>query len=211
MHLSTKSTLRRAAGVAIACVLGVACSGKKNVQPDAFVNAMIGPGSGNAAVCGNGSSQTVVQIGEPTQPEPQTYSNGQYQNGTVTIECRVDQSGSQFNVQLFAEVDGPSGGSMSATGTVNPSTGQSSVSASFTSPSLGSTFAQTSNCTLTFSYNNMSLTGIVSGSPIADGRIWGHLSCPNAQQSGTQESTDDGGYTERTCDAEVDFLFQNCN
>jgi hypothetical protein len=29
-------------------------------------------------------------------------------------------------------------------------------------------------------------------------------------ESGTAEITDDGGATQRTCDAHADFLFENC-
>jgi hypothetical protein len=65
-----------------------------------------------------------------------------------------------------------------------------------------------SNCSITFTYNGNPVP--VAGSPVAAGRIWGHIDCPNAMQGGTVEIRADGSTTDRACDAQADFLFENC-
>jgi hypothetical protein len=175
-----------------------------------FVSAYVGPGSANSSACGFGSEVPIVTIGVPTDPEPGTESSGSYQagasGGIVTIDCSVDPSGSAFKVRVFVEVTGMAGGSMSFEGTVDPTNGTSAISAGFTNAS--GTFSQSNDCTIMFDYMGNPVP--VSGSPIAQGRIWGHLSCPNAMQSGTEETGEDGGTVTRTCDGEADFLFENC-
>jgi hypothetical protein len=201
-------TLRRAAGSAIGCALVVACSGNKPPVADAFVAAFVGPGNGGTSVCGYQSDQPFVQIGSPLDPKPSTVTSGDFQagSGTVNLDCRVDSSGGGFRIQLSAEVDGPNGGSLSVVGNVTAS-GGTGVQGGFTSAMNGS-FSD-SNCSITFTYNMNAVP--VGGSPIASGRIWGHLDCPNAMQNGTTEIADDGGLSQRTCDGHADFLFENCN
>jgi hypothetical protein len=209
MLTMTSLTLRRAAGAAIACVLGLACSGNKPPVPNGFIQAFIGPGNGGSSVCGYQAETQFIQIGEPTDTEPGTESNGDFQNpGTVMIDCKVDKSGGgNFNIRISAEVNGPMGGSVVIQGTVS-ATGGSNIVGGFTSSTNG-TFSD-NNCTIAFTYNMQPVSGQV-GTPLDSGRIWAHLSCPNATQSGTSEIGDDGGATQRTCDGEADFLFQNCD
>jgi len=204
----TSLTLRRAAGFAIACALGFACSGNKPPVPNGFVQAFVGPGNANSSVCGYASQQPIVAIGGADTAEPGTESNGDFAGtGTALIDCSVDSSGGgNFNVKISAEVNGSMGGSIVIVGTVNAN-GGSNISGAFESGTIGM-FTE-SDCTVTFTYNMQPIP--ISGSPIASGRIWGHLSCPNAVDNGTTEIGADGGPTERTCDGEADFLFQNCN
>lgn len=205
----TSLTLRRAAGFAMACALAFGCSGNKPPIPNAFVLATVGPGNANSSVCGYGSEQTFVPVGSQTSGEPSTVSSGDVQpgTGTVTLVCKVDSSGgNNFRIELSAEVEGATGGSMVITGTVNQN-GGSSIYASFQSSTMGQ-FTD-SDCTITFTYNGQPIP--IAGSPIASGRIWGHVSCPGAMQQGMTEIGEDGGATVRTCDGEADFLFQNCD
>jgi hypothetical protein len=146
------------------------------------------------------------QIGLPLVPKPSTVTSSDLQGaGTVTLDCRVDPSSSGFNIQLSAEVSGPNGGSLSAVGQVNVS-GGTGIQGGFTSAANGSFTG--SNCSITFTYNGNPVP--VGGSPVAAGRIWGHIDCPNAMQSGTSEISDDGSVTQHACDAQADFLFENC-
>jgi len=206
----TSRILRRAAGSAIACALGFACSGSKPPVANAFLSAEVGPGSGNGSLCGYGSNQDWPPVGSPLSPEPSVTTSGDFEQGwgKVTLFCKVDSTGGgNFNIELSAEVAGPMGGSVTVSGTVNDTTGATGgITGSFTSATKGS-FSD-SNCSVTFTYLMMPLG--VSGSPIAKGRIWGHLSCPNATQQETSVPTEDGGSTQETCDGEADFLFQNC-
>jgi hypothetical protein len=205
----TSLILRRATGSAIACVLGLACSGKKAPVPDAFVLAYVGPGTGSSSICGYQYDTTFVNIGSPLAPKPSTVTNGDFQQGAqggvVSLDCSVDGSGS-FKIKINAEISGMAGGSLSLVGQVS-ATGGTGIYGGFTSGSNGSFIDP--NCSITYTYNNEPVP--INGSPIAGGRIWGHVDCPNAKQSGSTEIGDDGGSTERTCDAHADFLFENCN
>jgi hypothetical protein len=135
-------------------------------------------------------------------------TNGDFQPGwgTVHLFCKVDSSGGGFKVELSAEVDGASGGSVTVVGTVGAN-GGTNLMGGFTSAANGSSFSD-STCTVDFTYNMNPVP--VGGSPIASGRIWAHIDCPHAIQAGTSVQGDDGGFTERTCDGHADFLFQNC-
>jgi hypothetical protein len=133
--------------------------------------------------------------------------NGGFQPGygSVSVSCKVDPSGAGFNIQLSAQVDGPSGGTFTAVGQVD-SNGGTGIAGGFTSAANGSFFDP--NCSIDFTYNMGPVP--VAGSPVAAGRIWAHMDCPNAVQSGTSEVGADGGPTVRTCDGHADFLFENC-
>lgn len=178
--------------------------------PDAYVAAYVGPGTGSTSVCGYASDQTFVQIGSTVQPKPSTVTSGDFEQGagTVTLDCKVDPSGGGggFNIQLSAEVGGPNGGSLTVVGNVDVS-GGTGIQGGFTSAANGSFTG--SNCSVTFTYNGNPVP--VGGSPVAAGRIWGHIDCPNAIEAGTVEIDADGGTTVRTCDAQADFLFENCD
>jgi hypothetical protein len=204
----TSLTLRRAAGSAIACALGVACSGSKPPIADAFINAYVGPGTGSTSVCGYQSDQAFVLIGSPVDPKPTTVTNGDFQagSGTVNLVCSVDSNSGGFKIRINAQISGMNGGSVTLSGTVNAN-GGTGIYGGFTSGQNGTFIDQ--NCSITFTYNMEPVP--VGGSPIASGRIWGHIDCPNAKESGTSEIADDGGATERTCDGHADFLFENCN
>jgi hypothetical protein len=208
MLTMTSLTLRRVAGSAIACALGIACSGGKPPVSDAFVLAYVGPGTGSTSVCGYQSDQTFVAIGSPLDPKPSTVTNGDFQpgSGTVSLSCQVDGSGSGFKIKINAEIGGQNGGSVTIVGNVDAN-GGTGIYGGFTSGQNG-TFIDP-NCSITFTYNFQPVP--VGGSPIASGRIWGHIECPNAMESGTSEIADDGGVTQRTCDGHADFLFENCN
>ena len=186
---------------------GLLASDALQPMPDAFVLAYVGPGTGSTAVCGYQSDQTFVAIGSPLDPKPSTVTNGDFQQGagTVTLSCAVDPSGAAFKVKINAEIGGQNGGSVTIVGNVD-ATGGTGIYGGFTSAQNGTFVAQ--DCSITFTYNMEPVP--VGGSPVAAGRIWGHIDCPNAMESGTAEITADGGATQRTCDAHADFLFENC-
>jgi hypothetical protein len=176
-------------------------------MPDAFVLAYVGPGTGSTSVCGYQSDQTFVAIGAPLDPKPSTVTSGDFQQGagTVSLSCAIDPGGGGFSVKINAEIGGPNGGALTVVGQVNAA-GGTGIYGGFTSAQNGTFIDQ--SCSITFTYNAGPVP--VGGSPVAAGRIWGHIDCPDAQENGTSEITDDGAATERTCDAHADFLFENC-
>jgi hypothetical protein len=203
---------RHAGWVALlaACATVSACSNNPAARPDAFVAAIVGPGS-NGPACNLGTFQQWLDLGTNTPDKPTTQQDGSNQAGSsVSVSCTVATSGNGFDIDLNATQEGLSGGSLtisspSGTGAVTQS-GGSGITGVFQSGQYG-TYRET-DCTISFSYNS----GMVPDQPpIAGGRIWAHISCPTATQSGKTTNAPDGGTESVTCDAEADFLFEQCS
>jgi len=196
-------SLRHAAWPAVlACATVVACS-KKAATEEAFVNASLG-GTSTCPV----ANAPVVTAGSMTSgSEPMTIPDGE---GSLTVTCSVAPSSGGYSIQLDAKTEGSSGGELTVTGTVDPNTG-GTVTAQFVSQTAGIVYTSDS-CTLTYTYLGLP---IMKGENISSGSIFGHVSCPNAEQpsssiNGTQTTGPDGGIVNTVCDGEADFLFQNC-
>jgi hypothetical protein len=203
------------AALLLACALSSACSSSSTPVPEAFVGATVGAG-GNGVACNFASSQQWLDVGSvPPSPcvgcVPNTQKNGGSQNGNaVNVACTVAPSGNGFDLDLSATEEGNAGGSLVITspagqGSVT-STGGSGITAAFGSGAFGN--YRSTDCTISFTYNGETVPTMP---PIAAGRIWGHISCPSAQQSGkTRPNPDGGAAVTEQCDAEADFLFQEC-
>ena len=167
--------------------------------PDAFVQATVGPGTQNPAACPLGGSPTAwLDLGTPIASKPTTVQNGSSTvGGTANVACTVHASVSGFDVSLDASVPGAQGGSISITSPAGQGAvttgGGTGLTATFTSAQHG---AYTANgCTLSFMYQGAQVPVTPE---VAAGRIWGHVSCPHAQMGSS------------SCDAEADFLFEQC-
>jgi len=170
--------------------------------PDAFVEATMGPGAGPGGSCALTSPQSVLSIGSTGAGRPMTVADGQSQNGhTAQVSCSVAAAGSGFDVKLHAAIDGGGGFDVSSpagAGAVTETGGQG-ISVTWQDPVLGT--AREDDCSLAFTYAG----DAVPASPaVAPGRIWAHVSCPNAAVSPSS------GTMAGTCDGEADFLFENC-
>jgi hypothetical protein len=208
---------RHAGWVALlaACAVSSACSSNSSPVPETFVAAQVGP-QGNGQICNLGTTEQWLDVGVPptncSTCVPATQKNGStLMNGNaVAVACTVAPSGNGFDIQLSATEDGSNGGSLvisspSGQGAVT-STGGSGISGSFESGGFGRYSA--SDCTIAFTFEGETVPNMP---PIAAGRIWGHISCPHAQQTGKTVSNPDGGAPVTVqCDAEADFLFQEC-
>jgi hypothetical protein len=183
--------------------------------PDTFVNAAVGGGS----ACTSYPSLTEwLRIGTATAGHPNTVQDGMQSGGaSVSLNCAVHPQGNGFDIQLTAIENGPNGGSLTisspqgqGTVTMKPSSG---VSATFAGMG-GIVFREQAGtndptgCTITYEYDPTGSTGGVAGDqpvptspPIAAGRIWGHIKCPNAVLQTTPAVA---------CDAEADFMFEQC-
>jgi hypothetical protein len=184
------------------------CSNSPGPPAQAFVYGEIGPGTmsgiDDSGACGQGD--LTWTLGNPVSPSPVSLADGSTQVGEgVKVSCSVDPSGDGFDVQLAAELDGPTGGTLFVSGQVTAS-GGTGLSATFTTE--GQTFEAMNNCTFTLMYNGSPLP---SGGQPASGRIWGHLDCPLSVEDSQQGIGADGGTITRTCDGSADFLFENCD
>jgi hypothetical protein len=186
-------------------------SGGAAVIAEGFIAATVGSGpSSPATVCNLGSVQSWLDVGTPTTTGiPVTVPDGGTQSGApVTVSCTVSASGSGFDVNLSIGELGTEGGSVTITsppgqGAVTLS-GAQGITGVFQSSSYGT--YQESDCTLAFTYSGSP----IQQQPIAAGRIWAHISCPSAQVSGETVVGPDGGTQNIQCDAEADFLFEQC-
>ena len=202
--------LRHAAWVALgaACTSAVACSNSNPQPADGFVLATMGI-SKVPGLCSFSSTTPWVDVGTATGGKPTTVQNGSQEEGaTVHVNCSVSAVGQGFDVLVSVTQDGLEGGSV----TFGSAPGQGAITAS--GGTLQGSFGSgrygdydDANCMLTYTYQG---TTVPDSPPIAAGRIWGHVSCPNAQISGQLGTGADGGSTEKTCDGEADILFEQC-
>lgn len=204
------SVLRFACWPALAATCALAACSNNSPQPaDAFVNATISPTMANPQICNVGSQTAMLQIGTSTGDNPTRVNDGDTQNGAqkVQVSCTVSPSGGGFDIKLQATENGV--GTLIITsppgqGAVTDQGGQN-ITGVWESQVNG-TYRE-SDCTISYNYNGGS---IPDSPPVAAGRIWAHLSCPNAQIGGVTAMLPDGGVTDKTCDNEADFLFENC-
>jgi hypothetical protein len=195
-----------------ACATASACSSNPSPVPQAFIAATVGVGpSSGSMVCNFGTVTQWLDVGTPVggNSTPTTQADGSNQAGaTVHVACSVSTSGDGFDVDLNVTQEGLKGGSVTITsppgaGAVTQS-GGTGITGVFQSSTYG-TYRET-DCTIAFTYNGQP----VGQTPLAAGRIWGHISCPTAQVSG-QTVMVDGGTQDVQCDGEADFLFEQCS
>jgi len=179
----------------------------------AFIAATVGVGpQSNSKVCNLGTVQTWLDVGTAVggQETPDTQADGSNESGAkVSVQCTVSASGSGFDIDLVVSQGGLMGGSVTitspgGTGAVTMA-GGSGITGVFESQTQGR-YRET-DCTIAFTYQDKPIT---SQPPVAAGRIWGHISCPTAVVSG-QTVDVDGGTQSVQCDAEADFLFEQCS
>ena len=184
---------------------GGSSGGSSSGGADAFVQAAVGSGpQSSAAMCPLGPGTAAwLNVGSATAGKPTTVQDGG-NNGTgnVAVTCKVTPSGNGFDIDLSIDQNGAQGASITISspagqGAVTTSGATTGITATFTSVDNGGPYSS-NNCTLTFAYQGQP---VPVSPPVAAGRIWGHVSCPVAQL---------GGQPGKQCDAEADFLFEQC-
>jgi hypothetical protein len=197
------------AGLLAACGAAAACSSTNNPPPDAYMAAEVGGGPD----CPFPSPVTTwLPVGTDTADKPTTVTDqGSTASGTASIDCTVHPSGGGFDISLSVSVAGSPGGNVTITspsgaGAVTTS-GGTGITASFYNSVDQGPYSET-NCTISYTYLG---APVPISPPIAAGRIWGHINCPDATSSGMTTTGPDGGATVRQCPASADFLFEQCN
>jgi hypothetical protein len=178
--------------------------------PEGFVLATMGPGPGGpAGVCDLGATTSWLMVGAPTPSIPSSVPDGSSQNGgPVAVECSVIPVNAGFDVSLRISIGGPGGGGLTITspaglGAVTMA-GAQGIMATWQSETFPP--ASESDCTIAFTYEGHP----IDEPPVAAGRIWGHLSCPQAAFDSETVVGPDGGGATAHCDGEADFLFEQC-
>jgi hypothetical protein len=184
-----------------------ACS-SKSAPPDAFAKTSLQPGMGG--LCSFAQQTTLIEVGVPVGMKPDTVPNGGSQaGGQVNVGCTVHPDNGGYDIDLNVELVGQGAMHVYSTGAgAVTASGGTGISADFSKAvgSSGETYSA-SDCTISYMY----MRGTVPDSmPVAPGRIWAHVSCLDAQAM-SNVITADGGTVSQTCDAEADFLFENCS
>ncbi|MGH7438066.1 MAG: hypothetical protein ACRENE_20480 [Polyangiaceae bacterium] len=192
---------------ATAATGNTACSSNPGPAPKAYAAVLImaggNPGVNDVPACGGGDFNYTV--GAATAGMPMDYADGTDHAGKVSVYCTVDSNGGGFDVNLSVEIAAAMGGTLSVSGHVNATGSSTGLNATF--ETMGQLFRD-NDCTFSQVYNG---APIPSNAGPASGRIWGHLDCPNAMESGMFGQGADGGAVTKTCDGSADFLFENCN
>jgi hypothetical protein len=190
-----------------AAAITSACS-SKSAPPDAFVVTSLQPGQGG--LCSFAQQTTLIEVGVAVGMKPDTVQNGGSQaGGQVTVDCSVHPDSGGYDIDLSVELVGQGAMHVTSTGSgAVTSSGATGITATF-SKSFGSSGQSysASDCTLTYKYMR---NPVPDSTPVAPGRIWAHVSCLDAMAM-SSVITMDGGTVPQTCDAEADFLFENCS
>jgi hypothetical protein len=208
----TASIVRRALFAVLVAAAGAPACSTSSQPPEAFVAAFLQAGA-NAALCHYATQTAWVDVGVATGMQPTTVADGHQQMGAnVTVHCSVHPNGSGFDVQLNASLRGQGSLTINSpigAGAVTLANGGTNIPGTFENSNRSGNPYTSQTCTITFMYDG---AGIPVSPPIAPGRIWGHISCPAAQETEeTVQLPGDGGMQFQTCDGEADFLFQYCD
>jgi hypothetical protein len=178
------------------------------IPPDAFALTSLQPGTGG--LCSFAQQTTGIEVGVQTGTRPNTVPNGGSQAGAqVAVTCTVHPDNNGYDIDLSVVLAGQGDMHVYSTGAgAVTSSGAMGISATFSRAVGGAAQAFSANdCTLTYTYQTKPIS---NPTPVAPGRIWAHVSCPDAQ-SMSDVLLPDGGTAPQQCDAEADFLFENCS
>jgi hypothetical protein len=174
----------------------------------AFAVVTMGPSAAFPGQCTSYTPDTtVVDVGQPgtSSSQPVRVTSGTTAPA-LQISCSVHPQGSSYavNLQLSQGTNVSGTGSMSLTvmGVVGPTAGATMDVLGEVSTNSGGEYISRA-CSVTFSTPGAGASP--PSPPVAAGRIWAHLSCPAAQNAAIVVATGP-----ETCDAEADFIFENC-
>ena len=216
---ATRLALGLGPAFALAATIGACSNG--NGTPQAFASVSLGayydPNHNMQNTCNSFKSITeVFSIGTATgNCDPKTgvcngtgpvrVKDGDSQSGGATVNVKCSVTGG-FDINLQASLGAR--GALQIFGHVDGNSGGTGVSADITYE--GSDYQANANCTVKYTYGSDS---VPENPPVAHGRIWAHLSCPQmGDPSGVRQVIlMDMSQVPEICDGEVDFIFENCS
>lgn len=198
------------------CCLPSDSGSSDDVEPDAvgaaqaFVMVTMGPSAAFPGQCTKAYTYTpdqkVLEVGQPgtSSSQPVRVTSGTGPLAGAQIGCSVHPQGGSYtvNLQITQDTDLAGSGSMSLTvmGVVDPTAGATMDVLGEVSTNDGAEYISRT-CSVT--YSTPAAGASPPSPPVAAGRIWAHLSCPAAQATIV-------GMGPAICDAEADFIFENC-
>lgn len=132
--------------------------------------------------------------GEPPVPTNPIKDGQAWDQGTVSVSCSVTPAGAgEFNVAGSLVLDGATGGTFRIDGTFKTTGEQTGIHAIFAKRLGGNAYEQKDRtCVVRYTTQYQG---------VAAGRVWGEITCPNAENSSAQT----------TCKAVAEFKFENCD
>jgi hypothetical protein len=180
------------------------CGTDVQATPRVTFDSSITPGTHSSTECTQtGSWFTIGSFGNPAlgrenpddpnsplkDPVRPVEDGGDDQQGKAAVSCSVVASGDGFDVRLSAELTGATGGAMTMSGHVLR--GVDSPNITLRLSRQGETYAAT-NCVMSFP--------VADPEPVAAGRIWGTVTCADAEAPAAQ----------RVCTTTAQLRFENC-
>ena len=193
----------------VAAAATLACSNPPPSPAQVYLDAVVGPSNDpmHLAECNVGSSTHWLLIGMDTGSGiPKTTEDG---SNNVNVSCTVSQTGmDQYNISLTAHLPGSAGGTFTvASDPMSPVTSMGGTNLTVDQDTGEQGYGQLHGQGCTLDYMGARASG---GQNIAPGRLWAHVSCPVATDSGTTKQLMDGGTANETCTTSATFLFQDC-
>jgi len=190
---------RHHAIVALCCLpvltaLAAGCDEEEKATPQIIFESRLAQAPGTNCK----DSGELFRVGEfgnsALQQPPKPIKDGEaYEQGSVSVSCSVTPAGPDaFNVAGTVALSGATGGLFRVDGTFKPTGEQTGIHAIFSSRRSTNTYEQTDRaCIVRYT------TGFQG---VAAGRVWGEITCPNAENPSAQTS----------CQATAQFRFENC-
>jgi hypothetical protein len=174
-------------------LIASACSDPEPATPQVIFDGRFEKGSTNCTEVGG--AFTIGDFGnqavEPKIPVRPVQDGASEQQGSVSISCSVTPAGNEeFNVSASVQLSGATGGLFRVTGKFKAGA-ENTASAVFARTARASYTQDDGKCTVVF-------TPPYQG--VAAGRVWGEISCPNAEDKTAQV----------TCVGKAQFRFENC-
>jgi len=180
----------------VVALLSAGCEDEEKATPQIIFDGRLERGSGTNCkdvgelfVVGDFGNQAV----EPKIPSKAIKDGEAFDQGTVSVSCSVTSAGAdEFNVSGTVALSGATGGLFTINGKFKATGEQTGVSAIFSSRKTSNTYQQNDGaCVVRY-------TTPFQG--VAAGRVWGEISCPQAENAGAQTS----------CEGVAQFRFENC-
>ncbi len=185
--------LTAVASLGVITLLSAGCDDPEPATPQVIFLSRFERGATNCRETGS-----IFEVGdfgnqavEPKIPVRPVKDGDEEGQGNVSISCAVTPAGpDEFNVNASVQLTGAKGGLFRISGRFK-ATGTQTANAVFARTGLPSYSQNDGKCTVEY-------TTQFQG--VAAGRVWGEVTCPNAEDPGAQVA----------CEARAQFRFENC-
>jgi hypothetical protein len=182
----------------VSTILAAGCSDPEPAIPQVIFDGQLQLTAGGDPNRGCKEVGTLFTVGDfgnvftdPKTPSRPVQDGAQEQQGSVSISCSVTPAGAdEFNVNATVRLTGATGGLFTVKGKFKTG-GEQTGEGIFAKQSLSSYTQRDGKCVVKYTTPNQG---------VAAGRIWGEITCPNAELANGDSS----------CQGYAQFRFENC-